>query len=466
MVFGNEWAEKDFREPPAGPDPAWGLEPFEHPAGKGEDMTRNLKNRWKAARFLGAGLILALCLSGTQALRAAGDDAAATPTAAAPATLSQAEQDAIAKAVAEKLAATQGSSPIKVNANLQFCYTHVSNGVVGANGTYSSSKNQWDAYSFKRVELFLSSTVAGDPQVLWGMSFDFAQPSFNGLGDPTGTLLGYGGVTSVSGLGVTLKSVPINPFTLVKDMWGKVVLDPGAVLFAGQNKFPQGLEGRTPTYDLDFINYSNLTTYFGNKRDIGLQVMGAQIPAGPVSLEYSLDLIQGAGQSTADNNVDKDLAGRVGVTYDEFFLGASGYDGWEPNGARWDWGLEGKWTSGPLRIQGEYIMGQVNPADSAAQNNSVWSPLATSINRQVNPQGYYLSANYRWKDLRLGARFDGYNADQAAGSVFDSELDTLTLGADLFLNKDKCKLTLNWEDHYAAGVEAFNLWTAQAQFHI
>ncbi len=88
-------------------------------------------------------------------------------------------------------------------------------------------------------------------------------------------------------------SRPLIPFTLVKDMWGKVVFSPSATLFFGQNKFPQGLEGRTPTSDLDFNNYANVTTYFGNKRDIGVQLMGAKIPLGPVSIEYAFDVTVG-----------------------------------------------------------------------------------------------------------------------------------------------------------------------------
>ncbi len=64
------------------------------------------------------------------------------------------------------------------------------------------------------------------------------------------------------------------------------------------------------------------------------------------------------------------------------------------------------------------------------------------------------------------ARFDGYNADQITGSVFNNEMDTATFGADWFLNKEKFKLSVNWEDHYTDGVEQFNLWNAQAQFFI
>jgi len=248
-------------------------------------------------------------------------------------------------------------------------------------------------------------------------------------------------------------------------MWGKVSVSDALVFFMGQNKFPQGLEGRTPTFDLDFINYANLTTYFGNKRDIGVQVMGSKIGLGPAKLEYDVELMQGSGQSTYDNNVNKDLAARVGVNWDQFFLGTSGYDGWETNGARFDWGLEGKWVSGPLRVQAEYTLGQVNPADNAPQNNGSWTPIAKG-NFQANPQGYYLMANYRYKDLRFGARWDGYNANQWAGSVYNNETDTATVGVDWFLNKDAYKLSLNWEDHYTDGVEQFNLWNVQAQFHI
>src|SRR3974390_1232508 len=107
------------------------------------------------------------------------------------AAVSQAETAAMNKAVAEKLAASQGPAPVKVGANFQFCYTHASNGVAGTGGLYTFSQKQWGAFSFKRVELFLNSTVAGDPQLLWAMSFDFAQSSFNGLTGTTGSNLVY-----------------------------------------------------------------------------------------------------------------------------------------------------------------------------------------------------------------------------------------------------------------------------------
>ena len=406
------------------------------------------EKRGMVGRVLLALLLVSMVGSGKAwaAKEKKGEDAGETTV-----TLSQAELDAINKAVADKLAAVQGPSPIKVGANFQFLYSHISNGSAGTGGVYTSSKNQWDAFSFKRLEIFLNSTVPGEHPLIWAMSFDFAQASFNGLGSTAGT-------TVTTGLE--------NPFTLVKDMWGKINFDPAAVVFVGQNKFPQGLEGRTPTSQLDFNSYANLTTYFGNKRDIGVQMMGDKIALGPAMLEYSVDLIQGAGQSTADNNVDKDIAARLGITYDEFFLGTSGYDGWEPNGARYDWGVEGKWTSGPIRVQAEFILGQVNPADSATQNNSTWSPLATTVNKQVDPQGYYLMANYRYQDWRFGARWDGYNPDQTTGSAFNSEMDTITLGADWYLDKDKYKLTVNWEDHLIVGVEKFNIWNVQTQFFI
>ncbi len=134
------------------------------------------------------GLLLAAGFGSAPLIAAEKDEASGQSDTPA---LSAGELDAINKAVNDKLAATQGPSPVKVDANFQFFYTHASNGKEGVGGIYPSSKNQWDAFSFKRAELFLSSTVAGDPQLMWAnMSFDFAQPSFNGLGGNLGQRTG------------------------------------------------------------------------------------------------------------------------------------------------------------------------------------------------------------------------------------------------------------------------------------
>ncbi|HUO56894.1 MAG TPA: hypothetical protein VMV05_01840 [bacterium] len=365
-------------------------------------------------------------------------------------------------------------SNVKVGVLLQFWYTHLSYGSVPANGDYGSSKNQWDAFSWKRGEINVGSDIGNDPKISWLVKLDPTQASFNGLGGNQGGIFGYDlastitGPVTVNGKASPVTTIAANPFSIVKDIYGKVAYSPYATFIFGQNKFAQELEGRWPSGNLDFNNASNLSSAFGSKRDAGVQLAGTGIPVGPLQGEYVLSVIQGAGQSTYDNNVDKDFAGRVGLTYDKnIFVGVSAYDGWEPNGARWDIGFEGRWTYNGFKLQAEFIEGNLNPADNNAANNSLWTPsLPSSFGTpkgQINPTGYYVLASYRYKDLRVGVRLDGYNFNQVTGNVYNNEWDTFTVGLDFFQAKDVFKLSANWEDHLLAGKDVYNLWTVQSQ---
>jgi len=364
-------------------------------------------------------------------------------------------------------------SNVKVDALIQFWYTQDSYASTIGSNDYANFKNQWSAFSFRRGEISLSSALGNDPKLSWKINLDPTQSSFNGLGITPGTNLSYAGV---SGPGAAVGN--INPFTLVKDLYLKVAYSPYATLILGQNKFAQELEGRWTSNDGDFNNYSNLAASFGNKRDIGVQLAGADIPLGPVAGQYVFSVIQGSGQSTADNNVDKDLAAQVGFTYDKnLYIGSSAYDGWEVNGPRWDFGLEGRWVYNGLKLQAEFIEGSVNTLDNSSANDSVWTPSSVPVipaithfavpGGQINPTGYYVLANYRLGDWRLGARWDGYDFNQVGVSGgSNQELDTITFGLDWYQDKDALKETINWEDHLISGVEAWQVVTLQSQLYI
>lgn len=386
-----------------------------------------------------------------------------------PASISASDLEALNNrlAVLEK----RSFNSLRVNGWLQLWYTHDSWGVntAGTSDDYSSSKNQWDAFSVKRAEIVLSDTWGADPKVSFKISLDPSQPSFTGIGQTAGTPLTYAGA---NGPGATVGN--INPFTLVKDLTTQVTYSPYLSFVIGQNKLWNELEGRTPSNTLDFNNYTNIGgNSFGNKRDLGAALTGSGIPLGPVQGEYYLAVVQGSGQSTADNNVDKDLTGRFDFTFDQnLLLGVSAYDGWEPNGVRQDIGFEGRWISGPWKVQGEFITGSVNTLDNSSANNSVWTPSLgltpkgyTTPSGQISPTGYYLQASYRLGDWRLGARWDGYNFNQG-GAKFDGEWDTYTFGLDWFQAKDAYKLSLNWEDHLYDGSDIYNVWTLQSQVSI
>jgi len=364
-------------------------------------------------------------------------------------------------------------SNVKIDALIQFWYTQDSYASTLGSNDYASSKSQWSAFSFRRGEISLGSTLGNDPKVSWLVKLDPTQSSFNGLGVVPGTALSYAGN---SGPGASLGN--INPFTLVKDLYVKVAYSPYATLILGQNKFAQELEGRWASNDADFNNLSNLAASFGNKRDAGVQLAGSDIPLGPVAGQYVLSVIQGSGQSTADNNVDKDLAAQVGFTYDKnLYIGTSAYDGWEVNGARWDFGLEGRWVYNGFKLQAEFIEGSVNTNDNSSANDSVWTPSSVAVipasthfsvpSGQINPTAYYLLASYRLGDFRLGSRWDGYNFNQVGVSGgSNQELDTITFGLDWFQDKDALKWSANFEDHLIGGVDAYQVYTIQSQLYI
>jgi len=92
-----------------------------------------------------------------------------------------------------------------------------------------------------------------------------------------------------------------------------------------QFKYPQALEGRTPSGELDFNNTAIITTCWKLGVTLRSKISGTKIPVGPVNLEYAVAAVQGAGQNNADNNENKDFAGRAGLTIPDLglYLGGS-----------------------------------------------------------------------------------------------------------------------------------------------
>ena len=190
---------------------------------------------------------------------------------------------------------------------------------------------------------------------------------------------------------------------------------------------------------------------------------------------HAAALVQGAGQNNLDNNDNKDLAGRIGLTVTDpdwnVYLGASGYSGWETTvvstlflGARNNFGLEGRINIGGLKLQGEFIQGQLEPGN----NFNPWAgtvtdpALLTYDNKNSNPLGWYATASYRWQDWRLGVRVEDYNPDSTVGSKYNVNCDVLTVGLDWFQAKDKFKLSLDAEEHFLQ----YEALIAQAQVNI
>ncbi|HVZ81102.1 MAG TPA: porin [bacterium] len=249
-------------------------------------------------------------------------------------------------------------------------------------------------------------------------------------------------------LGSTSTKAGVATGSQLKDYWVRLSYIPFADIQIGQQRYAQGLEARTSSADLDFADSALVTSAVEDRRDLAIQVQSSKVPLGPLKLEYAVALVQGSGQNTPDNNDNKDLAGRIGLTYGEadwkVFVGASGYDGWEStvaahSGDRNAFGLEGRVNVGGLKLQGEYIQAQLEPGNN-------YNPSGTALSR---PQGWYVSANYRIEDWRPGLRAESYTVDSTVGSANNLNNDVLTAGLDWFHGHDDVRLSVNFEEHFA-----------------
>jgi hypothetical protein len=312
-----------------------------------------------------------------------------------------------------------------------------------------TGQNYFDLFAGKRAELSLFGDLA-EKKIAYRVQYD-----------PLGSATAKAGVSSSEQL---------------KDYWIKASYINFVDVQFGQFKYAQALEGRSPSGELDFANTALVTTALEARRDLSFQVSGSKIPVGPIQLEYAAAIVQGSGQNNVDNNENKDAAARVGITLTDpdfnIYLGGSAYLGTEAYPgpvsvvaailqAPWDrnnTGLEARVNIGKLKLQGEYIQGQLEPGN----NYSPWSGLTVPNAKLSNPQGWYVTASYRLEDWRFGIRGESYNADTTQGSNFNWNNDVLTAGVDWFQGKDKFKLSLNFEGHFGQ----YEALIGQAQVNI
>lgn len=335
-----------------------------------------------------------------------------------------------------------------VNVLLQLQYVNAGSNGVQPKGLSSPIKSSSqtgtynDLFLGKRAEI----SVAGD--------LVDKKISYRVQGDPLATTTAKPGVSNGEQL---------------KDYWIRFSYVPYAELQFGQQRYAQSLEARTASGELDYANRALVVTALEDRRDVAFQVAGSKVPVGSLSAEYALAVVQGAGQNSGlDNSEFKDWAGRIGLTFSDsdlsVFLGASGYLGNEAypgaqvpsagvtvpaavfanNFARSNAALEGRINIGGLKLQGEFVAGQLEPGN----NYNPWDGTTLAKALVSDPQGWYASAQYRWEDWRLGLRAESYDPDNTPGSKFNINNDVLTLGIDWFQGKDKFKLSLNAEEHF------------------
>lgn len=221
---------------------------------------------------------------------------------------------------------------------------------------------------------------------------------------------------------------------------------PLATVTLGQFKYDftrEGLEvtpDRIPVLRAESINdiAGKLGTVGGSFRDIGVKVNGTAEKL--LGLTYGLDLINGSGINTGDNNNHKDIVARLTVTpLTGLTLGGSGYtgegqsqtSGFNVNEVAWD--LEAEYIREGLKIRGEYIWAKWENWDVAAS--------AASIGRSQKPTGWYLQASYRLpQNIEFMGRYEDYKKDS---NTPQSHLKTTTLGAGYYIT-GKTRIVANY----------------------
>lgn len=167
-----------------------------------------------------------------------------------------------------------------------------------------------------------------------------------------------------------------------------------------------------------------------NGRDIGIQLNGSLIRVeGRHLIDYYLQLLDGAGINTLDNNQSKDIDARLVLHPLRFLnLGGSYYDGFDrfsgnpaKDQLRTRWGLEADLELNALSVKGEYIHGQ------DGSTNLKTGTVAT------RHQGWYGQAGYFFIPRHLQGifRYDSYDSNLAKSQVNSTYYD---FGLNYFFN--------------------------------
>lgn len=273
-------------------------------------------------------------------------------------------------------------------------------------------------------------------------------------------LTGAGNVTDELGYKLTVNldgPSPASSSATVKlwDAYMSYKLSPYATVTAGQFKYDfslEGLEGtadRIPVLRAEAVNdiAGKLGTKGGSFRDIGVKVNGVYKKA--LGLTYGVGVINGSGINAGDNNVDKDVVGRVTVSpVENLTLGASAYKGMgqdETTGyevKEHAYGVDAEYANRGVRLRGEYLSAKWENWDASTGN---------SYNGKTQrPAGWYLQASYKLPqqtNVEIMGRHEDYLKDAASA---DSRLKTTTAGVTYYI-KGKTRITANYLMRHAGG---------------
>jgi phosphate-selective porin OprO/OprP len=167
-----------------------------------------------------------------------------------------------------------------------------------------------------------------------------------------------------------------------------------------------------------------------NGRDIGIQLNGSLFRLeGRHLIDYYIQLLDGAGINTLDNNQSKDVDARLVLHPLRFLsLGGSYYDGFDrftgtptKDQLRTRWGVEADLELNALSVKGEYIHGQ------DGSNNLKTGAAATLHQGWYGQVGYFILPRH----LQGIFRYDWYDPNTAKTQVNSTYYD---FGLNYFFN--------------------------------
>lgn len=233
------------------------------------------------------------------------------------------------------------------------------------------------------------------------------------------------------------------------DAYMSYAISPLAAVTFGQFKYGFSLEGlestpdRMPVLRAEAVNdiAGKLGTKGGSFRDIGVKLNGSVKKY--MGIAYSLDVINGSGINTGDNNSRKDFVARVTFSpVEKLALGASWYsgEGQDQTEERFKvderaYGVDAEYSGYGVRLRAEYLEGVWKNWDAASG--------AAVQGKKQRPNGWYMQASCRLPQIpgvEVLARYEDYEKDSYTGN---SRLRTATLGGTYYL-KGKTRITANY----------------------
>jgi phosphate-selective porin OprO/OprP len=196
-----------------------------------------------------------------------------------------------------------------------------------------------------------------------------------------------------------------------------------------------------------------------NGRDIGIQLNGSLVPLeGRHLIDYYVQLLDGAGINTLDNNQSKDVDARLVLHPLRFLsLGGSYYDGFDrftgtttKDQLRTRWGLEADLELNNLSLKSEYIHGQ------DGSSNSKTGAVATLHQGWYGQVGYFILPRH----LQGVFRYDWYDPNTAKTQVNSTYYD---FGLNYFFNVwTKVQVYYSLRNQQGAAINN-NMFEAQLQ---